>query len=197
MIRRPFLLALTVVVVVGCGRYKAPLPPDMFAPRAVDALQVRGTASGVVLSWTAPDEDRRGRELKSIEGYSIQRKTIALQGDETDPKIQFDVLGFVPDKHVAVREKLRAEARAAGKVGRTIESPEEYTTFSFVDSTAKFSATYLYKVVPQNQGRIDGVAGQIARVTFKGEGSDVLMVTGDEAGENDGLPTGQESVMSR
>ena len=195
--RRLVLFGFLVLGIVGCGRYKPPLPPEMFAPRAVDGLQVKGNALGVSLVWTAPDEDRRGKELKSIQGYSIERKTLVQRGDETDPTIKFEKVGFVTDKHVQVREKLRAEARAAGKVGRTIESPEEHTKFSFVDSTAKLSSTYLYKVVPHNQGGIEGVVGQVARVTFKGEASDVLLVAGDEAGQSDGLPTGQESDQVR
>ena len=195
--RRLVLIGFLVLATVVCGRYKTPIPPEMLAPRAVDGLQIKGTAIGVSLAWTAPDEDRRGKELKSIQGYSIERKPLVQRGDETDPKVKFEKLGFVTDKHVQVREKLRAEARAAGKVGRTIESPEEHTKFSFMDSTAKLSSTYLYKVVPHNQGGIEGVVGQVARVTFKGEASDVLMVTGDEAGQNDGLPTGQEPEQVR
>lgn len=167
---------LVVAILLGCGRFKIPLPPEMFAPKAVDELTVTTTHSGVVFTWTAPDEDMQGKELKFIDGYAIQRKTIAQKGDETDPKVRFDTIGFVQDSHVKIRDDLRAAARKEGKIGRTIESPGEYTKFSFVDSTAKVNQTYMYQIVPQNQGGTDGGVGQIARITFKGLASDVAMV---------------------
>jgi hypothetical protein len=157
----------------------------MFAPKAVDALTVTASESGVFFAWTAPDEDRRGKELKTIDGYAIQRKEIAQKGDETNPRVRFETVGFVRDQHVVVREDLRKEARAEGKIGRTIESPEQYTKFTFVDTTAKPSTTYIYQVVPRNQGGTDGAVSQVARVTFKGSGSDVAMVSATEVIEDD------------
>ncbi|MEN9846949.1 MAG: hypothetical protein RIS36_2096 [Pseudomonadota bacterium] len=185
-------LVLSVAAVVfgsscvsGCGRYKAPLAPEMFAPKAVDALTVTCSESGVLLAWAAPDEDRRGKELKTIDGYAIQRKMIAQKGDETDPRVRFETIGFVRDQHVMVRENLRKEARAEGKIGRTIESPEQYTKFTFVDTTAAPSTTYMYQVVPRNQGGADGAVSQVARVTFKGSSSDIAMVPVTEVAEMD------------
>ena len=171
--------------VSGCGRYKVPLPPEMFAPKAVDALTVTASENGVFFAWTAPDEDRRGKELKTMDGYAIQRKVIAQKGDETNPRVRFETIGFLRDQHVIVRENLRKEARAEGKIGRTIESPEEYTKFTFVDTTAKPSTTYIYQVVPRNQGGTDGSVTQVARVTFKGSASDVAMVSASEVIEDD------------
>ena len=127
-------------------------------------------------AWTVPDYDRRGKELSSIDGYAIQRKEIARKGDETNPKVRFETIGFVKDQHVIVRESLRKEARSEGRIGRTIESPEQYTKFTFQDSTAKPSTTYLYQIVPQNQGGIEGAVREVARVTFKGSASDIATV---------------------
>jgi len=148
----------------------------MFAPKPVDALAVTTSEGGVFFAWTAPDEDRRGKELTSIDGYSIQRKVIARKGDETNLDVPFETIGFVNDKHVTVREDLRKEARAEGKIGRTIESPDQYTTFTFRDSTAQPATTYMYQVHPQNQGGVEGAVREVARVTFKGSGSDIAMV---------------------
>ena len=134
---------------------------------------------------TAPDEDRRGKELTSIDGYAIQRKVIAQKGDETNPRVRFETIGFVRDQHVVMRESLRKEARAQGKIGRTIESPEEFTKFTFVDTTAKPSTTYMYQVVPRNQGGTDGAVKEVARVTFKGSASDIAMVPATEVIEDD------------
>jgi hypothetical protein len=91
----------------------------------------------------------------------------------------------VRDQHVIVRENLRKEARAQGKIGRTVESPEEYTKFTFVDTTAQPSTTYMYQVVPRNEGGTDGAVRQVARVTFKGSASDIAMVSATEVVEDD------------
>jgi hypothetical protein len=185
--KRAALVFALGFVMSGCGRYKPPLPPEMFAPKAVDALSVTASEAGVVFSWTAPDEDRRGKELKFIDGYAIQRKTIAEKGDETNPKVRFETIGFIRDQHVQMREELRAAARAEGKIGRTIESPDEYTKFSFVDASAQRATTYMYQVVPQNQGGADGVVREVARITFKGAASDIAMVPSLEVPEDDTL----------
>lgn len=171
-----FTLSLFVMVAAGCGRYKPPVPPEMLAPKAVEDLTVTATEAGVVFAWTASDEDQRGKELKFVDGYQIQRKRIAEKGDETNPKVQFQTIGFVKDSHVKVREDLRAAARKEGKIGRTIESPSEHTKFSFVDASTKRQETYIYQIVPQNQGGVEGQVKQAARVTFNGAGSDVAIV---------------------
>lgn len=174
---KSIILSLVLVAApLGCGRYRAPVPPEMVAPKPVDALTVTATEAGVVFAWKAPDEDQRGKELKSIEGYSIERKIIAEKGDETNSKVRFEAIGFVKDSHVEVRESLRAAARKEGKIGRTIESPEEHTKFTFVDSKTERDKTYMYQIVPQNQGGTDGGVREYARVTFKGASSDVAMV---------------------
>ena len=185
MVKRFASVVLLVAVVTGCGRYKPPLPPEMFAPKGVEELNVTGTAGGVVLSWSAPHEDRRGKELKFIDGYAIQRKVIAHRGDETDPHIRFETIGFVKDKHVQVREDLRKTARAEGKIGRTIEAPKENMEFAFTDTTATPSTTYIYQVFPQNHGGVDGIVKQFARVIFKGAASEVTLTKSEDSDASD------------
>jgi len=173
---RAFALCFLVALSVGCGRYKPPLPPEKFAPKAVESLTVTATEAGVVFAWAASDEDQRGKELKSMEGFSIRRKLIARKGDETDPRVRFETIGFVRDSHVKIRDDLRAQARKEGKIGRSVESPEESMKFSFVDSTVKRDSTYVYQIIPQNQGGTEGGVKQFARVTFRGAASDIAMV---------------------
>jgi hypothetical protein len=138
----------------------------------------------VLLSWKAPEVDRRGKELKSIEGYLIQRKQIVNRGDETSDDAVFNDLGFIKDKHIEVREKLREQARAQGKIGRSIQAPEELVSFSYIDKTAVQGATYLYQVVPQNQGRTEGLVTEVARVVFRGAQSEAAVIDADLAGED-------------
>lgn len=181
-LRGRVVISLTVLVVLGgCGRYRIPLPPEMLAPSAVETLVVTPSEDSVALSWGASDIDRRGKELKSAEGFIVERKELVSRGDETDPTIKFKELEFIADKHVEVREKLRKEARAAGKIGRTVESPAEYTQFKYTDSTPERGKTYLYQVVPVNQGGTKGRIDQLAKVVFQGAQSAVVMVASQEA----------------
>jgi hypothetical protein len=102
------------------------------------------------------------------------------RGDETDPTVEFQQLGFLKDNHVEVRERLRAEARKSGKVGRTVTAPEDQMKFTFTDSTPKLGTTYIYQVVPQNQGGIEGQVGQLVKVVFQGAKSTVVMNVSEE-----------------
>ncbi len=169
------LLSLT-----ACGRYQAPLTPEELAPAAVESLVVTTTDKSVVLTWVASDKDRRGKELKSAEGYSVERKELAHRGDETDPAVEYEKLDFLKDTHVELREKLREEARAAGKIGRTVKAPEEQLKFTFTDSTPVIGRTYVYQIVPQNQSGIEGQVGQVVKVVFQGAKSTVVLNVSEE-----------------
>lgn len=170
-------LVVLAVFLGACGRYLAPIAPELMAPRAVDKLVITPSSQGVAFAWVAPEEDRRGKELTSFSGYRIRRKELTERGDETNENIPFVAVGFVPDTHVEVREKLRAEARAQGKIGRRIQAPAESTQFAFFDKTPASGKTYLYKIVPENQGIVEGVVDELVKVTFKGSQSDVSVIT--------------------
>lgn len=168
------------VVLSACGRYMPPVSPEMRAPKAVENLVVIPSESGVAFSWTSPEQDRRGKELNNIEGYSIERKEIAQRGDETNPSVRFDDFGFVSDTHIVKREELRKEAREAGKIGRNIKAPSELTKFSFTDRTPKVGVTYIYQIVPKNNGGVEGQVGQVVKIAFQGTQSAVLLSTSKE-----------------
>lgn len=168
-----FLSAL--LVLAGCGRYMSPIPPESLAPKAVQGLVVTPSEQGVKFAWTAADQDRRGKELKSADGFSIERKEIVRRGDETDPAVQFKELAFLKDTHVEKREELRKSARAQGKIGRTVKAPPDLLSFSYFDKTPKIGTTYIYQIVPKNQGGVEGQVGEVVRVVFQGVESAVLV----------------------
>jgi hypothetical protein len=180
-------MAVIAIMAQACGRYRPPLPPELLAPSGVINLSVQASDAAVAFAWTAADVDRRGKELKSAEGFLVERKELVARGDETDPSVEFKKIGFLADKHVQVREKLREEARAAGKVGRTVESPAEHTSFAFTDSTPVRGKTYLYQIVPVNQGGTRGKVEQLAKVVFQGAQSAVVMVPSKEAVDDQAL----------
>lgn len=168
------------VILSGCGRYLAPVPPEMLAPVAVENLVVTPLNTGMFFSWSAPEKDRRGRELKDFEGYSVERKEIAKRGDETDPTVKFTELVFIPDTHIEKREELREEARAAGKISRNVKAPADLTKFSYTDATPHNGVTYIYQIVPKNNGGVKGQVGQVIKVAFQGAQSAVLLTNSQE-----------------
>jgi hypothetical protein len=172
--------AVALISLSACGRYRAPLAPEELAPAAIESLVVTTTDKSVVLTWIASDKDRRGKELKSAEGFSIERKELVHRGDETDPTVEFEELGFLKDTHVEAREKLREEARTAGKIGRTVKAPEEKMKFTFTDSTPVNGKTYVYQIMPQNQGGVEGQVGQVVKVVFQGAKSTVVLNVSEE-----------------
>jgi hypothetical protein len=171
---------MILISLSACGRYQAPLTPEELAPAAVEGLVVTTTDKSVMFTWVASDKDRRGKELKSAEGYSVERKELVHRGDETDPEVEYEKLGFLKDTHVEVREQLREEARAAGKIGRTVKAPEEKMKFTFTDSTPVIGKTYVYQIVPQNQGGVEGQVGQVVKVIFQGEKSTIALNLSEE-----------------
>ena len=176
-------------ILSGCARYRAPITPEELAPAMVENLTVTTDVKGVLLAWVASDKDRRGKELKSVEGYSVERKDLVRRGDETDPEVRFEKLGFVRDSHVEVRESLRKEARAAGKIGRSVKVPDEQMKFSFSDTSPVFGKTYVYQVVPQNQGGTEGQVGQLVKIVFQGAQSAVVATVSDEIANQQTLTT--------
>jgi hypothetical protein len=180
---RLWCAALVLLVLAACGRFGPPLPPEALAPKAVEDLTAVARPQGVSFAWSAPDRDRRSRELKFIDGYRIQRKELSERGDETNPDVVFEDVGFVKDNHVEVREELRKEARAQGKVGRRIQAPKEATQFTFKDTKAEVGKTYMYQILPENQGGVKGVVNQIVKVAFRGDKSDVRILDSGELEE--------------
>jgi len=169
-------IGFAILLLVGCGRFADPLAPEMVAPKTVESFTALPVATGMLFTWATPKNDRRGKELKFIDGYSVERKELVERGDETNPDVEWFQLAFVPDTSITVREDLRKAAREEGKLGRRIQAPDELTHFTFLDPTVQMGRTYLYQIVPQNQDGVDGVVKSTVKVTFSGEQSDVTLL---------------------
>ena len=164
----------------ACGKFAPPIPPERLAPRAIEELQVTAQDTQMEFKWRAPRSDERGRELKSIDGYHVYRKIITQQSDISDPKARFELLASVPDTHIIEREKLRAEARAQGKPGRRIDAPAASKDFRYADGSVKPGESYLYKIVPYNQGDSEGLFDRQTLVLFSGTASKITVIGEDE-----------------
>lgn len=160
----------------ACGKYAAPRPPEDFSPREVDALQAAADLQGVQLSWRAPERDMRGRPLKSIEGYWIYRKEIAQLSDIMDVSKPDVLLAVIPDTHLLELDKMRAEAEKAGRLTRRVKVEEEKKRFAYTDLNVQSGKTYLYRIVPFNQGGVAGHYNQLVKVLFRGDSSEIAFI---------------------
>ena len=184
---------------LSCGRYGPPNPPENLAPKAVSDLSARSTAESIVLSWNSPDRDLRGKELKTLDGYSILRvKEKDIKGSASLSESMSD-LALVEDHNIEDLELRRKEAREKGELLRRVKIPAEKKVFSYEDKDLILGETYLYRVIPLNQGGIKGTPSSLVKVLFKGEESDIFM-TADEESLAQGLqesPFGPESVQGQ
>ncbi len=156
------------VMFFGCGKYAPPIIPELAAPSAVENLQVVAGEDSISLTWTVSDQDMRGKELGQSDKVLVERRTVGEEEVLEDVQEEFVVLAELDDTHVVVRDQLRREARAQGRIGRRIEAPSALSTFSLEDSDLKKDVMYLYQIVPTNQGGVRGGIREQVQVLFKG-----------------------------
>ncbi len=162
-------LAIGVLLMcsAGCGKYGPPVSPETRAPKAVPELTATPLADHVSFSWKSAEVDRRGDELKVMDGYRVYQKELG-PGAPADWQKGFSLLGTVQDTHVAVLQRLREEARAKGALTRRVSVDAKLKQFTFATPPLKVGQVYLFKVVPFNQGGVEGDARQLVRVAFQG-----------------------------
>lgn len=161
----------------GCGKYMRPLPPETVSPEAVRDLKVQPAVDGVRLSWGSAVKDRRGKDLRELDGYRIERKTLAQNGDALSSRVPFQKLTFLSDTSVKELEKQRELLRSQDKPSHRAKIDPKLQAFEFVDTSAQPGEQYLYRVVPQSYYG-DGAVQMVARVLFRGDSSEVAMLGG-------------------
>jgi|GEM_PF-1366139 len=175
--RTALLFLVSAIGLSACGRALPPVPPEAISPMPITNLTVSATPAGVNFTWNGSDSDRRRKELKQIDGYRIYRKELQRPSDAEDRDVVFALIGTVPDTHIAVLEELREEARLAGKPAHRVRVDPALNSFEFNDSSPAPGRTYLYLVKPYNQEDVNGAVDQAARVLFRGEASEVIVMS--------------------
>jgi hypothetical protein len=175
------LLAITLACsVVSCGKVGQPKAPEYFAPEIVGEYSVSLVPQGIALSWKAPKNDRRGKELKEIDGYSVERAILAPE--DTVATAKFSELAFVTDGHILERDKLRASLRAQHKPSRSADVSGEKKLFSYVDTSAEAkdrNLNVMYRIVGINYGSVRGARSKIA---YK-KGDALVMVNNEDGAD--------------
>jgi hypothetical protein len=179
-LQSPLLIAATTLLLItGCGKVASPKAPEYFAPEIVGEYAVTpSVGQGIIISWKAPKNDRNGKELKTMDGYSVERAT--LEEGDTVATAKFSEIAFIHDGHILERDKLRAELRAQHKPSRSADVKSEKKMFSYTDSSPEAndpSLHLMYRVIGINQ---DGVKGARTQIAYKK--GDALVYVNNEDG---------------
>ncbi len=174
--RKSLLILLAAITLGACGKYGPPLAPEALAPEQPQEMQVTADVDGVHFQWRASEDDRRGEELRSMDAYRVYRKRIVNRADIINEEIQFDLLTEIPDTHVQVLKDLREKAIEAGQISRRVKVEDTLTTFTYDDKTAEPGILYLYKIVPVNQGSVEGEVKQLVQILYRGDTSQIEYV---------------------
>ena len=172
-------LSLIVLFLAGCGKYMRPVPPEAVSPQAVESLGVQGSIEGVRLAWGAPINDRRGKELTDLRGFSVERKLLSERSDAVNEKLQYQELAFLPDRSIEALKAERDSLRAQQKPGHRAKIDPSLRSFEFVDRSVQPGQQYIYRIVPRNYYG-DGAVQQYARVLFRGDSSEIVITQNDQ-----------------
>jgi hypothetical protein len=71
-----FLLFALILLVGGCGKKLAPIPPDAVLPAAVRDFRLSQEGDALVLAWLLPRENLLGQPLTQIQGCRVLRAEI-------------------------------------------------------------------------------------------------------------------------
>ena len=83
-------LLLVSVLMPGCGKKSALIPPQQLVPVAINDLQYFLDENGVSLQWTYPAEMQSGAELQAIESFELLRAEIPEKDYCKECPVRFD-----------------------------------------------------------------------------------------------------------
>ena len=198
-------ILIVFLALFGCGRYTLIMPPEALSPKAVSELTATADANGVLISWSSPESDLRGQPLKYIDSYKIYRKILSSPkpdgvsqksdtglspGSASDPiertvdRFGFELVSTIEDHHLIDLARRRAEAKAQGRISRRVKPEPSSTKFSFLDKLVSPGVTYVYRVVPINQGDLEGRVAHVVRVKFEQTNSTIALVDSSKYNAN-------------
>lgn len=73
---------LLMLLLAGCGKKGALIPPEALVPAAAQNLQVLQQGADFRISWQAPTKEQGGRPLRDLAGFRLQRRDIVKNGND-------------------------------------------------------------------------------------------------------------------
>lgn len=172
-----FSLTTILLSLQSCGKFGPPLAPEALSPRAVEQLQITSSLEGVKFAWKAPSSDQRGRDLRSLDGYRIYRAAApAADGGRLPQESDYRLLAELEDRHIEDLLKRKTLALEQNQPQSRVKPDGALMQFEYTDRDVQRQQKYYYRIVPFNQGDVEGQVRQIIRLAFNAENSDVVLI---------------------
>ena len=185
---RTFGLMVLCTLATGCGKYGPPRAPEALAPAAVQTLEVTADVNSVAFKWKASETNASGEELKSMDEYRVYRKELSKASDLLNEDVPYVLLSSIQDTHVDKLKELREESLKANKPTRKVRVDDALLQFEFTDRDVRPGQLYAYRIVPVNQGGVEGVVSKIAKVLYRGDTSEIALIDESELVEDEEVP---------
>jgi predicted small lipoprotein YifL len=141
-------LLLTSLLLSGCGRKGALVPPEALVPAAVTDLACEQRGDRFLVSWTPPSREVGGRPLREPVGFLLYRRQVLPAGEDCEQ---------CPDAYRLVREV------PAGAPGGVRRSGGRY----YVDDTdLSVGTTYQYRLASVKQDGATSPPSNLVRRRF-------------------------------
>lgn len=99
------LSILLCIVVFGCGRKAAPVPPGQVMPPAVDDLSSSIDEDMLELAWTIPDEN--GKIASDLGGFIVYKSKTSLSGSDCkECPVLFKRIADIPIEEKDINKKI-------------------------------------------------------------------------------------------
>ena len=79
---RTFFLFILILLLVGCGKKGALIPPEALVPAPVGDPQVTQRGETFRVSWTAPSREESGRPLQGGVRFRLYRREVLPPGQD-------------------------------------------------------------------------------------------------------------------
>ena len=166
------ILCCGIFLLFGCGRYAPVIAPELTAPEAVKFLPYVPSATGVSLTWIAPQKDNQGKKLTKLDGFKIYRRDVPISRQaRKSAEANYKLVGIVADTTIDERIKREKAERALLKSTRRVALSQEELSVTFLDSNVVAGGLYLYKVIPFNSLATESLAKTFIEVLYDGEKS--------------------------
>lgn len=127
--KKLLVLIILAILLPGCGRKGALVPPEALFPAAVSDLAVQQKGERFLVSWTPPVKQVGGRPLRAETGFALYRRVVLPPAEDCEE---------CPSAYALVRQNLPGYRQGARLFGGRL----------FVDDTdLEKEKTYQYKVV--------------------------------------------------
>jgi predicted small lipoprotein YifL len=141
---KKILLFIIFILLAGCGRKGALVPPEALVPAPIADLAVSQRGDNFVVSWSQPGKEEGGASLKGLAGFQLFRREVLPPAEDCE------------DCPTAYRLVKSVDLEFPQGIARSGGS------FTFVDTEITEGTTYQYKVIStKRDGSVSKVSNRV------------------------------------